>query len=62
MFGKNEAPKQAIVFAAATVVTGFEGVQIDLRESEPWAADDPFVQLRPDLFEDHPSRPRRTLA
>jgi hypothetical protein len=53
---------QNIVFATVTCTTGdpATGLLIRLNEGETWAADDPFVKARPDLFSDEPTRIRRT--
>ena len=58
---KREESKPKIVFAAATVGAVFDGIQVSLREGDPWLAEDDFVQNRPDLFENYPSHPRGTL-
>jgi hypothetical protein len=54
-----------VVFASATCVAVVDdGSTAALREGEPWAADDPFVLSRPDLFSDEPPAPhfpRRTV-
>jgi hypothetical protein len=36
------------------------GLIVRLVESEPWAADDPFVIARPELFSNEPNKVRRT--
>lgn len=53
-----------IVYAVTTanVVNPLDGLPIRLVELEPWAADDPFVKARPDLFSDIPGKVRRTVA
>ncbi len=63
MFGttKTATEAPAIVFAAATVGTMFEGVRVSLQQGDPWLADDAFCVARPDLFEDYPSRPHGTM-
>jgi hypothetical protein len=52
-----------IVYAATTglVVNPVDGLPIRVVELEPWAADDPFVKARPDLFSDAPRSVRRTV-
>ena len=53
-----------VVFAAATLSTAnpADGVIIAIVEGEVWAADDPFVRARPDLFTDVAPVVRRTAA
>lgn len=54
---------EPIVFALATCATSdpTTGLIIRTVEGEPWAAGDPFVKARPDLFGDQPERIRRTV-
>lgn len=54
---------EPIVFALSTCTTTdpATGLIIRLREGELWAADDPFVKARPDLFGAQPERIRRTI-
>lgn len=51
-----------IVFALATCTTAdpATGLLVRLNEGEAWAADDPFVTARPDLFSEKPTKLRRT--
>lgn len=51
-----------IVFAASSLSTAdpTTGFLVALVEGEVWAADDPLVRLRPDLFTDSPPVIRRT--
>jgi len=51
-----------ICFAKSSLSTGnpANGTLIFLVEGEVWAADDPFVVARPDLFTDSPPVIRRT--
>lgn len=51
-----------ICYAASSLSTGnpANGVIINMVEGEVWAADDPFVLARPDLFTDSPPLIRRT--
>lgn len=50
-----------IVYVLADLFTSNgQGGQIQLREGEPWAVDDPLVKSRPELFTDSP-RLRRTV-
>ena len=62
MSKKSAAPK--VVFVGSTVAYNFEGVGVSLVAGEAWRADDPLVELRPDLFvdniEDVPGFPRET--
>lgn len=52
---------QNLVFAAQTcTVATPDGRHVVLTRGEPWAADDPLVRSRPDLFTDRPE-PRRTV-
>lgn len=55
---------EPIVFALATLATTDPATGLIVRtvEGEPWAAQDPFVKARPDLFGDQPERIRRTVA
>lgn len=52
-----------IVYAAttATIINPNDGLPLMLVESEVWAADDPLVKARPDLFSDAPQSVRRTV-
>jgi len=52
----------AVVFASQTcsVVNPASGLKIRLVAGEAWAADDPFVRLRSDLFRSLPLVVRRT--
>jgi hypothetical protein len=52
----------AVVFAAqsCSVVNPASGLKIRLVAGEAWAADDPFVRLRSDLFRDLPKVVRST--
>jgi hypothetical protein len=52
----------AVVFAAqsCSVVNPTSGLKIRLVAGEAWAADDPFVRLRSDLFRTMPLSLRRT--
>ncbi|HEU4544449.1 MAG TPA: hypothetical protein VFR23_25185 [Jiangellaceae bacterium] len=47
------------VFATRSCATEFNGRPIRVRKGEPWAADDPFVEAKPDLFTSAPEG-RRT--
>ena len=51
-----------ICYALSTLSTAnhANGVLIHMTEGEVWAADDPFVLARPDLFSDSPPVIRRT--
>lgn len=51
-----------IVFASSSLSTGnpADGVILHIIAGEAWAADDPFVLARPDLFTDSPPVIRRT--
>lgn len=51
---------QAIVHANAHGSVRYEGQIIRLLPGQPWAADDPFVIARPDLFTDDPAFVHRT--
>lgn len=51
---------EALVYANSTLTTEFEGRTVTLKTGEAWAADDPFVKARKDLFGDNPATPRRT--
>jgi len=54
---------EPIVFALSTCSTTDpdSGIIIRIVEGEPWAAGDPFVKARPDLFGAQPERIRRTI-
>jgi|GEM_PF-1509560 hypothetical protein len=54
---------EPIVFALSTCSTTDPqtGLIIRVVEGEPWAANDPFVKARPDLFGAQPERIRRTI-
>jgi hypothetical protein len=54
---------QAIVFASMTCTTAnpATGLLLRVTEGETWAADDPFVIARPELFSPTPVRVRRTV-
>lgn len=58
-------PPIKIVYAASTCgASTAEGIGVNLRAGDPWAADDPFVLARPELFSDEPPGPefpRRTV-
>ena len=51
-----------LVYALSTCSTKnpVTGLIVRLVEAEPWAADDPFVVARPELFSDEPQKVRRT--
>jgi hypothetical protein len=53
------------VYSTATCATAnSDGIGVDLREGDVWAADDPLVLARPGLFADFPpgpNFPRRTV-
>ena len=53
---------ERIVYAISTLSTQdpSNGVILHLIGGEAWAADDPFVATRPDLFSDVPPSIRRT--
>lgn len=53
---------QNIVFVISTCTTAnpATGLLIRLNEGEAWAANDPFVSARPELFSKEPTRIRRT--
>lgn len=57
---------ERFVYATATCATATaDGIGIDLREGDVWAAEDPLVLARPGLFSDTPPAPyfpRRTVA
>ena len=65
MARSNNAPTTRFVFSTATCGTATaDGIGIDLREGDVWAADDPLVLARPGLFSDTspaPNFPRRTV-
>jgi len=42
--------QEQVVFATATCVTEYDGRAIHVRAGDVWAADDPFVKARGDLF------------
>ena len=52
-----------IVFALASLSTTDPntGLIVRIVEGEPWAAEDPFVRARPELFAAAPERIRRTV-
>lgn len=54
---------EPIVFALSTCSTAdpATGLIVRIVEGEPWAAQDPFVKARPDLFGAQPERIRRTV-
>lgn len=49
-----------IVYAAAQCVVRYNNLTVRLEPGHPWAADDPFVKARPDLFSDEPTAINRT--
>lgn len=52
-------PPVKVVFAVADCGTATsDGLEVTLREGDVWAADDPLVLLRPQLFSDDPPGPR----
>ena len=55
---------QNIVFVISTCTTAnpATGLLLRLSEGEAWAANDPFVVARPELFSTEPTRIRRTTA
>lgn len=52
----------SIVFAAAACSVRHGAQVIRLQPGDPWAADDPFVMARPDLFASAPPFVHRTTA
>ena len=62
---KDAVPAGRLVFSTATCATATaDGIGVDLREGDCWAADDPLVLARPGLFSDTPPAPnfpRRTV-
>ena len=54
---------ERIVFALTTcsTVDPATGIIIRVSAGEPWAADDPFVKAKPDLFGMIPNKIRRTI-
>lgn len=42
--------QEVVVFATASCVTEYGGRAIHVHQGEVWAADDPFVKARGDLF------------
>lgn len=52
----------AIAYANATCSVRHNGSVVRLAVGQPWAADDPFVAARPDLFSDEPEFVHRTAA
>jgi len=53
------AEQQGAVFARRSCTTEHDGRRVVVRQGEAWAADDPFVQAKPDLF-GPPAKVRRT--
>lgn len=51
-----------IVFATSSCVSYHGGTPVALHIDDPWAADDPFVVARPDLFAPEPTKVGRTVA
>lgn len=52
-------PPMKVVYATADCGTATaEGLSVNLREGDVWAADDPLVKLRPGLFSETPPGPR----
>jgi hypothetical protein len=52
-------PPVRVVYVAVSCETDTEdGSPVSLREGDVWAADDPLVKDRPDLFCEHPPGPR----
>jgi hypothetical protein len=45
-------------FATGTCVVAHAGLRVHLTAGEAWAADDPLVATRPDLFADKPTTVR----
>jgi hypothetical protein len=53
------APAGRFVFSTANCGTATaDGIGVNLREGDVWAADDPLVLLRPGLFADEPPGPQ----
>jgi hypothetical protein len=55
-------PAIKVVYAVATCASSTDdGIGVNLREGDVWAADDPFVRSHPGLFSDEPPGPRFPL-
>jgi hypothetical protein len=56
------SPAMKVVFARTTcTVTRPSGPPVTIHIGEIWAADDPFVRERPELFQAEPLAARRTV-
>lgn len=42
--------QEAVVFATRSCATEWAGMPVTVRAGEAWAANDPFVKSKPDLF------------
>ena len=51
--------RDSVVFATRSCATEHGGLPVTVRKGEAWAADDPLVQAKPDLF-GPPPKVRRT--
>jgi hypothetical protein len=51
---------EGTVFATRSCATEFDGKAVRVVKGQAWAADDPFVLAKPDLFGPAPDRVRRT--
>ncbi len=49
-----------ITWANSSLTTEHDGRTVNLSRGEAWAADDPFVRARPELFGDYAGPLRRT--
>lgn len=56
----KNTPKDAVVYAVAQCGTEVNGVTINLKPGDCWAADDPVVLQHPGLFQTDPI-PRRSV-
>ncbi len=50
-----------LVYALGACVTYVDGKRVATKINEPWDADDPVVQARPDLFTPAPVKVNRTV-
>lgn len=51
----------SVVFAVATAGCGADGMTLQIREGDTWAADDPIVLANPGLFSSEPTRINRSI-
>lgn len=50
-----------LVFVKKSVSTFVDGARVRIVEGDVWAADDPVVKARPELFADEPEKVHRSI-